>query len=168
LGEIIKTILLDNGGVIYIDDEDYEWLAQYKWGLIEPAVGYKYAGRWENHKLVLMHRFILHAESWQKVDHKNGNGLDNRRCNIRLCTHAENMRNRKRSEGCGSRYKGVTKKQTGWEARIKIDGKTKHLGVYTTQLAAAFVYNKAALKYHGEFARLNPIHQIAFHGTQQI
>ena len=92
------------------------------------------------------------------IDHKNGDGRDNRVANLRLATYAQNSQNRKKvSKKCGSKYKGVTfsKKLKKWRAQICFNGIKKHLGYYEDEVAAAKAYDCAALKYHGEFAKLN-------------
>ncbi len=112
-----------------------------------------------------LHRQILNAPKGLWVDHKNGNTADNRRSNIRLCTPAENLRNRPPMKASivkkhGSKYKGLAWDYTGnyqkrWMAKICVDGKTHWLGCYATEEEAAKAYDKGALKYHGEFAKLN-------------
>lgn len=90
------------------------------------------------------------------VDHINGDKLDNRRANLRLCTNAENLRNGK-SRGGSSQYKGVClhKQNKNWIATIMKDGKAKHIGCFDDELSAAKAYDKAAISMHGAFARLN-------------
>ena len=100
---------------------------------------------------------IMNAQKGQEVDHRDHNTLDNRRENIRICTHAENMMNRQK--GSGSKPKGVSefKRTEKLRARIKVKGKDIHLGYFDNEDDAALAYNVAALKYHGEFACLNII-----------
>jgi hypothetical protein len=94
-----------------------------------------------------------------KVDHINGDGLDNQRCNLRLATHSENLRNRGYTKKNTSRYKGVTwyKPYKKWRAQIKTDHKMKNLGYFDIPEEAAEAYNEAAKKYHGSFAWLNKL-----------
>lgn len=91
------------------------------------------------------------------IDHINGDGLDNRLGNLRLCRHAENMRNMKIQSGRASAFKGVSpSRQDGkWRAHIKIDGRHVHLGTFADEEAAARAYDDAASKYHGPFGRPN-------------
>jgi hypothetical protein len=92
------------------------------------------------------------------VDHINGDGLDNRRANLRLATHSQNACNRRRDKSkASSRFVGVSfKKVDGrWAARINYKGKTLSLGRFDSEIAAAKAYDEAAKKYHGEFAKLN-------------
>src|SRR3990167_2235442 len=111
---------------------------------------------------VFLHRFILNAPKGLEVDHINGNGLDNRRKNIRLCTKKENMQNRRISINNTSGYKGVyyhksDKRKKRWTVFIRTDDNRKFIGRFLTALDAAKAYNEAATKYHGEFARLNTL-----------
>jgi hypothetical protein len=104
-----------------------------------------------------MARYILGAPRGMPVDHINRDSLDNRRCNLRLCTPAENVRNSKIPTTNTSGYKGVTWYRRGrkWHAHIQINGKTIHLGYYNDKLAARDAYDAAATKYFGAFARPN-------------
>jgi AP2 domain/HNH endonuclease len=91
------------------------------------------------------------------VDHINGNGLDNRRTNLRPATSAENARNRRSQRGSSSPYKGVSwiRSRRNWRANLRVGDRLIHLGSYTDPADAARAYDAAALKYFGEFARLN-------------
>ncbi len=104
-----------------------------------------------------MHRVIKGAKAGQSVDHVNGNGLDNRRSNLRLCAHAENLRNRKIHKNNKSGFKGVRKRKESslWRAEIRSNHKFYFLGNFHSAEEAAHAYDAAALKLHGEFARLN-------------
>jgi hypothetical protein len=103
---------------------------------------------------VFLHREIMGAVKGQIVDHANGNPLDNRRCNLRLCTPQENSRHRDVLRGF--KFKGMTFEQNLWRVRIRTgDGKKLHVGTFHTQEEAALAYDAAALQHFGEFARLN-------------
>ncbi|MCJ7728459.1 MAG: HNH endonuclease, partial [Sedimentisphaerales bacterium] len=108
-------------------------------------------------KIVSMHRQIMNAPAHLLVDHRNSDSLDNRRSNLRLATQSQNMQNRAKRKNTTSRFIGVCfDKQTGkWKARITCDGKKTCLGRFDDEIEAAKVYDAAARKYHGEFARLN-------------
>ena len=156
---IVKQIPLSQGQFALVDAENYDFLITKNWYAWDNRRGGFYA----RHSIIggekiYMHRLIMDASKGIYIDHINGNGLDNRRCNLRICTNAENHRNSKKySSGFYSKYKGVTwsKRQKTWKAQIKADYKNKNLGCFDSEIKAALAYNEAALKYHGEFARLN-------------
>ena len=159
-----KLILLTQGKFTIVDTDDFDWLNQWKWGLYSNEKrGRIYAIRTifihpdgTRFKTSLrMHRIIMNAPIDMQVDHINGDGLDNRRCNLRICTNKENASNKKHRAGGSSKFKGICwHKAVGkWYAYIN----NKSIGYYTSEIDAAKAYNKAALKYHGEFARLNII-----------
>ena len=108
-----------------------------------------------------MHRVILGVtDPSVQVDHINGNGLDNRRCNLRIATNSENAANRKNlPQNKTSRYRGVTwHRGVGkWQAAIKVHGKNHYLGVFPSDVDAAIAYNRAAKVHFGEFAVINEI-----------
>lgn len=157
-----KEIALTQGKVAIVDDDDFARLIQHKWTYLEHTHG-GYAlrnGRDTNpiRHTVLMHREIMSAGIGFMVDHINGDTLDNRKSNLRLCTNAQNMRNQKRHrDNKTSRYKGVSLKRdcNKYRAQLCTNGKVTHLGYFDSELDAARAYDQAALKYHGEFARLN-------------
>ena len=113
----------------------------------------------------LLHRVILsrvlgrELVSKEQVDHRNGNGLDNRRANLRLANRSQNQQNTKPRVGCSSVYKGVywNKRAQKWRAYINLNGKQKSLGYFTCEIEAARVYNKACIELFGRFARPNLI-----------
>jgi len=92
------------------------------------------------------------------VDHKDGNGLNNRKANLRLCTNSQNQANRNGTQRNNtSGFNGVTwsKHDKKWRAKIMLNKKRVHLGGYYTAAEAANAYDKAAIKLFGEFARVN-------------
>jgi hypothetical protein len=153
-------IPLTQGQVTVIDDEDYQLIRQYHWYAQRVLrSGCYYAMTYLTRptpRAVGMHRIILDAPAGLCVDHINGNGLDNRRSNIRLCTQGENMRNRHRRSG-KSRYKGVWwhKRDHRWMAHIRHQGKRIHLGRFVDEIDAALAYDKASRELFGEFAAPN-------------
>lgn len=161
----MKRIPLTQGLFAKVDDADYEWLMQWKWHAedrgkqgVRAARGPKKSeGR--GMRPVLMHRQITGAAPRQPVDHANHDQLDNQRANLRLCTNAQNMANRRKQPGCSSRFKGVHwYKRTGrWMARIEFDGRKKHLGYFDDEEEAARAYNVAAREHFKEFALLNNV-----------
>ena len=104
-----------------------------------------------------MHRLIMQAIDGQYVDHINGDGLDNRRENLRICTHAQNMQNQMPVRLGTSKYKGVSwdKVAKKWAAHINLDGKPKKLGRFVAEEDAAKAYDSAAIEHYGEYARPN-------------
>lgn len=148
---------------ILVDDEDYEWLNQWKWSLLKSGyarrnIAISKNGRVVRQKTILMHRQLLNAPKGMEVDHINHDKLDNRKANIRLATKQENAFNRE-SINPTSGYKGVYwQSHTGnWRVIIVVDGKSKYYGGYKTKEEAAKVYNEAAKECHGKFAYLNEI-----------
>jgi len=105
-----------------------------------------------------IHRLIMDAPKGMCVDHINGNPLDNRKSNLRICTRSENMRNRGAQKNNTSGYKGVSwhKHKKKWGCKInKHNGKQIHVGYYKDKEEAARAYDKKAKEFHGEFAKLN-------------
>lgn len=155
---------LTQGQTALIDTQDLEKILAYKWcaHAEHNDCWYTYAAGPRGDKgrpVVRMHRIILNAPDGMQVDHRNGNGLDNRRANLRLATASQNLANSRKRRGCRHRYKGVsTQKNTRrWRACISANGCTIHLGYFDTEAEAAQAYNVAALHHFGEFARLNEI-----------
>ena len=141
-------------GIALVDDGDYHLVVGHKWSCSNGA-----AMRYDHGIPIYMHRLIMDAPKGVEVDHINGNRLDNRRCNLRLCTHKQNMQNRGGERNTSSRYKGVhwDKNARKWRSMIGVDGKVRHLGYFEIEDEAALAYNQAASQHHGEFARLNKI-----------
>jgi hypothetical protein len=103
-----------------------------------------------------LHRLLMRAPPGCVVDHMNGNPLDNRGANLRVCTAAENSRNRRTQRGTHSGYKGVYIHHSGrWQAVIRFEGKKHSLGLYDTAEAAADAYDRGAVRMFGAFARTN-------------
>ncbi len=150
-----KEIQLNRGYIAIVSDEDYERVSKYAWTILQN----KYAHRTPNKENPYgrMHRFILQAPPNVCVDHINGNGLDNRRENLRFCNQSQNLSNVGKRSNNKSGYKGVTfESQTSkWRASITVNYRTKHLGRFNSPEEAAHAYDKAALELHGKFARLN-------------
>lgn len=147
-----------NGATVLVDDEDFVELSKFKWHLLK--VGY--AARRELGKkidprlYITMHRAILNPEIGKQVDHINGNKLDNRRENLRICSKAENMRNTNKRRNNTSGFKGVVQSRKGrWVAHITKDYKMIHLGTFTNPKEAAVAYDNKARDIFGEFAKLN-------------
>jgi len=154
-----KEIQLTQGKMALVDDEDFERVNEHKWFAQKGDYSF-YA---INRKIGRMHRFILEAPQGMDVDHKNFDGLDNRKNNIRVCTEGQNSRNRRKGTGnFSSDFKGVINKATlgrprfhPWAAYITLRGKLIYLGAHKTEEEAARIWDQAAIHYHGEFAFLN-------------
>lgn len=148
-----------------VDDEDYDFLMQWRWNYygryVERGVtaAEQNAPAWDGTRIITMHRVVAGTQKGEHTDHINGNKLDNRKVNLRRCSLSENARNRKPQQGYTSQYKGVSwsKISQKWAVRIGVDHKSIPLGLFDSEIDAACVYNAAALKYHGEFASLNDI-----------
>jgi hypothetical protein len=150
-----RYIYLTHGKVALVDQDDFGWLSAWSWTAMFAKSGW-YAVRGGKGKHVRMHRAIL-GEPLNIVDHRDGDGLNNTKTNLRVCSNAQNMRN------CGLRstnksgFKGVfwcTQTQK-WVAKICVNYRSMSLGRFDTAEAAARAYDAAALSMHGEFARLN-------------
>ena len=142
-----------------IDEADYELISKYSWYAIKKCNNW-YAQTYVSgkcSKMMYMHRLLCGDRcNGRQVDHKNHNGLDNRRVNIRICGPRENQCNQIPRKG-QSKYKGVGKHCGKWRARIMNKGEEIYIGHFETEEEAALAYNNAALKYFGEFACLNQI-----------
>lgn len=159
---MVREIELTQGEVALVDDEDYEEIAQHNWcASYNGACFYAVRGQWDSGKqtMIYMHRLIMNAPDGTEIDHINGDGLDNRRANLRFAAHRENGKNRRKQRGTSSRFLGVCwdKSTQKWLAYLMSDGKRLHLGRHQKEKDAAQAYNEAATKYHGEFASLNVI-----------
>lgn len=151
-----KLIPLTQGQNAIVDAKDFEWLSQWNWyAYYNPHTKSFYAKRRAGDNDIGMHGAILNCEPSKEVDHKSGNTLDNRRANIRVCTHTENMRNRGKDFNTRSGFKGVYRDKKKWFSQISVNGKAVRLGIFTDKKKAAKAYDQAATIYHGEFARFN-------------
>lgn len=163
-GKVYLT--LQRGLVAVVDEADYPLVSRYHWTAIRP-VGIWYVKTTITHQggkqdSVLMHRMIfgLTKGDGKQVDHKDHNGLNNARDNLRFATSSQNNRNRRLRVGISSRFRGVCRQKKyppkPWQASIGVDGGRKwFLGYFLTEREAAEAYNVAAKTHHGEFANLN-------------
>lgn len=156
----MKKIMLTQNKFALVDDDDHETLSKHKWHFADCG-NTGYAKRYNPTRkptLLRMHNVILPLLEGYMCDHINGNGLDNRKSNLRLVTKSQNMMNRGLQKNSISGYVGVSKhKQGKWRAYIKVNRKQIHIGMFTDKKEAAKAYNEAAKHYHGEFAKLNII-----------
>jgi len=149
----VKYINLTRGKKTTVDDENYDWLNRYSWQAQKgKTTWYAVHKDWKGQTMFYMHRFILSASNSEWVDHKNGNGLDNQKKNLRKCTSAQNAWNGRIGGSNRWGIRGVYETKNGrWYSQICINGIRKHLGVFKTKEEAGEAYKKAAKQLHGEF-----------------
>lgn len=158
------TLLL-KGKSILLDNEDYPIVNSFKWYLRQGphtfyARGYLYRKNGKSIR-VYMHRLIMNVNKGQEIDHIDGNGLNNQKSNLRICSHAQNAWNQKPCKNKTSIYKGVYwhKQSLKWRARIRPSKKHLSLGLFNNEMEAALAYDRKAKEIFGKFARVNLIPQ---------
>jgi hypothetical protein len=156
----MKELKLKNGMLSFIDDEDYEKFSIFNWNALK--IGRRFYVTRQNKHTEYLHRIIMNCPKGMQVDHIDGNGLNNCKNNLRLCTNGQNNMNKeKRTTQCGkspvSPYKGVTWNKTSkkWAVRVTFNNKVYCVGSYMDEILAAKMYDQKAQKLYGEFARLN-------------
>ena len=158
----MKYIILSRGYKSLVDDEDFDFLNQWKWhasctstiyAIRNPLVPSPNCSCGCTKKLVVfLHRLIMNAPKNLSIDHINGDSLDNRKSNLRLCTRSQNCQNRaKLKKPTLSIYKGVQP----WFKKWRVIVRKKHVGMFKTEIEAAKAYDKKAKELFGEFARTN-------------
>lgn len=159
----MKEVPITRSMVALVDDEDFELVSKYRWF----ALGYKnrdlvYAAVKQGKTTLLMHRLIMNPLKCFFVDHRDHNGLNNTRSNLRLCTASQNLGNQRVCTSRGgndthSRFKGVSfyKQSQRFLAYIRIDKKQRYLGSFSNEIDAAMAYDQKAVEVFGEFAYLN-------------
>jgi hypothetical protein len=177
VAEIVCIIPLTRGKFAIIDPEDYDRVSQHTWsaeyhhrdcwyattviphpnGGTIPFISRGKTYRRPRRTHVRMHKFIT---EYERTDHENGDGLDNRRINLRVATALQNSMNTLKQQGnVLSDFKGVSWYKYGttrpWRARITVDGREKSLGYFPREIDAARAYDEAAVKFYGEFAKTN-------------
>jgi len=162
----MKKIPLTRGREAIVDDDMYTYLNQWKWYATPMRGGtheYSFYAARNSKKVngkrsaIRMHRLIVNARPGQFVDHINGDGLDNRISNLRICTQQQNNFNaRPRRDNKYSKYKGVrfVKAISKWLAAIKVDGVEIRLGYFAEEVEAHNAYKEASKEYHGVFGRI--------------
>jgi len=155
----MKIIQLTQGKSTIVDDEDYELLMQFNWCAFNQR-GKWYVGKrptkYSPHRY--MHRFLLELkDSKIHADHIDGDGLNNQKINLRICTHSQNSKNKSPSKTGTSKFLGVCfyKTTNRWHAQINDNKKVKHIGYFKNEIEAAKAYDLRAKQVFGEFAHLN-------------
>lgn len=153
------VIHVNKGYSTIVDSIDAD-LIKYKWNPHREKYAIRYTTTRGKSHGVFIHRIILERKlgrgltSGEFVDHINGVGFDNRRCNLRLASMSENNRNVGKRSNNTSGYKGISRDHNFWRAEIRVNGKKIYLGIYSTKEDAYAAYCEASKKYHGEFGRL--------------
>lgn len=144
----MKLIPLTQGKFAMVDDEDFEMLSAFKWYAYKKKKDHTFYAMRKSRaygpkqKTIYMHRFLLGIIEIPIVaDHKNGDGLDNQRKNLRLCSDSQNQMNRRKMMKGSSAFKGVTANGKSWQAQIKFNGRYVYLGCFKTEREAALAYN---------------------------
>lgn len=156
---MIKTISLTQGQFALVDTEDFVWLNQWRWYARKTSCGIWYASRSDNNGWpvqIQMHRQIMNAQKGQIIDHRDGNGLNNCKTNLRFCTNSQNLQNSHSYNNGKLHYKGIHKTDYNtWKARIRLNGKLINIGTFKYEIEAAQAYDKKAKELFGEFAYPN-------------
>lgn len=155
----MKEILLTKGYVALVDDDDFELISKFNWSAFRPRnVWYAKTCKVINgvKRWPTMHRLLLGLYG-PPIDHINGNGLDNRRANLRLCSLSQNLGNMKLRNDNHSGFKGVSwdSRRSRWVAFIQCDHRAYNLGSFGSSIDAAHAYDTKARELFGEFAKTN-------------
>lgn len=154
----MADVTLSTGQVAIVDEADLERLRPYRWhGEQWRSDGSWYAATYHRHGRITMHRLLLDARPGEIIDHINGNGLDNRRSNLRLCSHDQNMHNVHQPSRSKHGYFGVKfdARCGKWIAGIKANNRTRYLGAYDSPEQAAAAYDGASRALFGPNSTLN-------------
>lgn len=142
----MRIILLNKNLSALVDDEDFEWLSEYRWYAVEYSrVKNRFYAKMSSRRKTLMHRLLLNAPRELEVDHMNGNTLDNRKSNLRLATRSENARNCLVRIDSKARFKGVEYRQDKgkYSAYYTLNGEKHHIGYFDDALSASEAHKKS-------------------------
>jgi len=159
-GRKSRAIQLTQGKFAIVDSGDCDWLSKFNWHAHERGRTW-YARRAASSRTVFMHRAVLEHHGFDlssgEVDHINGDGLDNRKSNLQIVSHAENIRKSRVQKNNKSGFRGVSwhKGDRRWQAFVEVDNIRKYLGSFKNKIDAALAYDQAAKIYFGKFANLN-------------
>jgi len=156
----MKKIKLTQGQFALVDDEDFDKLNKSKWSINRHGKNYY---RPKNSRNMLMSRIIMNPPKGMVVDHINHDTLDNRKCNLRICSQTENMMNKKLYKNNEIGFKGVSKtiskykgkERISYVAQLKSDNDKRYLGIFKNPIDAAKKYDEAVIKHFGEFGLTN-------------
>ena len=168
----MKIIPLSQGKFAQVDDENFDDLIKHKWYALKVHKTW-YAAR--NGKMVAgvrspfvyMHNAVLGHQG--RTDHRDGDGLNNQRHNLRPATVTENAQNSRKHDGCASAFKGVSwnPARRKWQVTIRVNKKSRYCGLFTSEEDAAKAYDAAATLHFGEFAKINfPVSATPIGGNQ--
>lgn len=155
----MRFVSLSRGKVACVNDRDFKAVSQFKWSATLIGRNWYAVRRLPplngKQRRQSLHQFLMPGIT--RVDHRNGNGLDNQRHNLRPATRSQNNQNSRKRRGCSSRFKGVSwHKQAGkWAVRIRMNGKYPSLGLFDYEVEAGRMYDKYAKKLYKDFAKLN-------------
>jgi hypothetical protein len=152
----LVAIRLTQGFTALVDLADFSVVAPFRWCAVVIKGRYVYAQTQSNTRRYWMHRMLMRDSAL--VDHKNGNGLDNRRCNMRAADHVKNAANAKVYANTSTGHRGVDRRGRGYRARIQREGKRVELGTFGTLEEASRARDAVAEQRDGDFARLNTVH----------
>lgn len=155
----MRKILLTQNQFALVDNDDYDYINQWKWcakKIYDNVYCAVRVGKRPRRERIYMHRVIMNVEKTLEIDHIDGNPLNNQKYNLRICKHSENMLNRKKKKTNTTGYKGVRPTSNNkYQALICVNGKQTCIGTFENPIDAARAYDQRAKKLHGDFARLN-------------
>lgn len=159
----MKLIPLTQNKFAQVDDEDFQYLNQWKWYAVKDGnTFYPVRAKWNGstQDRIRMYNAIMNTPNNLLIDHADGNGLNCQKNNMRFATRSQNGMNRnKQKSKTSSKYKGCSwvASRNKWQSNIQINGKLITLGRFKTEIEAAITYNMAAINHYGEFAKINSI-----------